>query len=47
MKEKRVRGLDIIPPKASAFKYETHPDLPKLHEIRCSSGREGVAKELQ
>jgi hypothetical protein len=44
MKEKRVRGLDIIPPKASAFKYETHPDLPKLHQNTVFVGARGSGK---
>lgn len=44
MKEKRVRGLDIKPPKASAFKYETHPDLPKLHQNTVFVGARGSGK---
>ena len=44
MKEKKVRGLEIKPPKASAFKYETHPDLPKLHQNMAFIGARGSGK---
>lgn len=44
MKEKKVRGLEIKPPKASAFKYETPPDLPKLHQNMAFVGARGSGK---
>ena len=45
MNEKSVRGLDIKPPKiSSAFKYETAPHLPKLHQNCILLGARGSGK---
>jgi hypothetical protein len=44
MKEKRIKGLEIVPPKAAAFKYETAPDLPRLHQNCIFVGARGSGK---
>ena len=44
---KKIPNLDLKVPKANAFKYETHPDLPKLHQnmifVGCRGSGKGVA----
>jgi hypothetical protein len=44
MQEKKVKNLQIVPPKASAFKYDTPPDLPKLHQNVIFVGARGSGK---
>ena len=38
--------LKITPPKGSAFAYETHPLLPKLHTVCLCVGKRGAGKTV-
>ena len=40
----KVKGLEIKPPKGSAFAYETAPNLPKLHQACLVVGPRGAGK---
>lgn len=41
---KKIKDLELKVPKCSAFKYETHPDLPKLHQNMLFVGSRGSGK---
>ena len=40
----QVRNLNIHPPQGSAFAYDSHPDLPKLHQACLIVGPRGSGK---
>lgn len=44
MKTVSIPGLDINPPKGSAFAYETDPMMPKLHQCMLIVGPRGSGK---
>jgi hypothetical protein len=44
LKTVKVKGLEIKPPKGSAFAYETAPMLPKLHQACLVIGPRGAGK---
>lgn len=44
MKTVSIKNLDIVPPKASAFAYETDPMMPKLHQCCLIVGPRGSGK---
>ena len=46
MKVKKINGLQIKPPKKSAFTIETPENLPKLHTLLVASGRRGGGKSV-
>jgi hypothetical protein len=46
IRSKNVKGLDIIPPKKSAFTKETPPEFPKMDTLLIASGRRGGGKSV-
>ena len=46
MKTKRIKGYDIVVPKASAFTYETPEMMPKSHTSTLFVGARGAGKTL-
>ena len=44
MREVKVKNLQVIPPRGSAFGCETPPDLPKLHQACLVVGPRGAGK---
>ncbi len=44
MQTARVKNLQIVPPKQESGAYETHPDLPKMHQVCIAVGKRASGK---